>query len=192
MDSTRRHVLELGVGLVSAVGLAGCLGSGDDAATTEPTETGTTAEATPTAEETPPTTATAEPTPPTTATAEPTPTASPTPEPTTSPTPEPSGESETVTLRNSRFRPHRLSVATGTAVEWRNEDGYPHNVKSTRFNDSAAEWSYFSKNFDEGESVRHRFDEPGAYEYFCTIHGTAMCGVVVVGDVDYDGTLPCE
>ncbi|MFB6169059.1 MAG: plastocyanin/azurin family copper-binding protein, partial [Haloferacaceae archaeon] len=74
-----------------------------------------------------------------------------------------------------------------------NRDGYPHDVKSATFHDTAAAWDYESSDLGQGDTATHTFDEAGVYEYYCTIHGrNTMCGAVLVGDVSLDATLPCE
>ena len=106
-------------------------------------------------------------------------------------TPEPPSEL-TVTLASSAFDPVEARVAVGGTVEWVNEDGYGHDVTSAQYSDSAESWDY-SESLSGGESVSRTFDSAGVYEYYCTIHGESnMCGVVVVGDVSYDGSLPCQ
>ncbi|MFB6138055.1 MAG: plastocyanin/azurin family copper-binding protein [Halobacteriaceae archaeon] len=97
----------------------------------------------------------------------------------------------TVSLVSSTFDPVRLDVAVGTTVTWTNEDGYDHDVTSATFSSGATSWDYMA-SLGAGESASHTFQSAGAYEYYCTIHGqSSMCGVVVVGDVSYDGDLPC-
>ena len=103
------------------------------------------------------------------------------------------GADTTVTMVNTAFDPVRASVDPGTTVEWVNEDGFAHDVTSTRFHDSAAQWD-IGEEVSSGGSVTHTFDGEGVYEYYCTIHGeTSMCGAVLVGDASLpEGALPCE
>ena len=102
------------------------------------------------------------------------------------------GADTTVTVVNTAFDPVRASVDPGTTVEWVNEDGFTHDVTSTRFHDSAAQWD-IGEEVSSGGSVTHTFDGEGVYEYYCTIHGESrMCGVVLVGGSSLDEPLPCE
>ena len=102
------------------------------------------------------------------------------------------GADTTITMVNTAFDPVRASVDPGTTVEWVNEDGFAHDVTSTRFHDSAAQWD-IGEEVSSGGSVTHTFDGEGVYEYYCTIHGeSTMCGVVLVGGSSLDETLPCE
>lgn len=103
------------------------------------------------------------------------------------------GTTATVEMENTAFVPERLSIEPGTTVEWVNRDGYPHDVQSAQFHDTAASWNHYSGNLGEGDTSEFTFDADGVYEYYCTIHGRrSMCGAVLVGDVSLDRALPCE
>jgi plastocyanin len=138
-----------------------------------------------------------------------TPSRSPTPTATSSPTataagtrtqtPTPHGtvataEDPRVTVADESFTPRRLHVAPGTTVTWENAGADTHTVQSDVFNaEIATDWSYYSLDLVSGSTASYTFDDSGVFEYYCTVHGQdAMCGVVLVGDVDYSATLPCE
>jgi plastocyanin len=78
-----------------------------------------------------------------------------------------------VVVDNFSFAPVAAAVAVGTTVRWTNRDDVPHNVVSTgqRFK---------SPVLDTDEQFSHRFDQPGSYPYFCSLH-PKMTGRVVVG-----------
>ncbi|MFB6228911.1 MAG: plastocyanin/azurin family copper-binding protein [Halobacteriales archaeon] len=102
-----------------------------------------------------------------------------------------SGAMETVSMVNTSFDPREASIDVGTTVKWVNNDSFTHDVTSKQFSDGAASWD-FKETVGGGGSVTHTFDSEGVYEYYCTIHGqSSMCGVIVVGDVSYGGSLPC-
>jgi plastocyanin len=65
-------------------------------------------------------------------------------------------------------------VPAGTTITWTNRDDIPHNVVST-------ERTFKSPALDTDEQFSHRFDKPGTYNYFCSIH-PKMTGQIVVGD----------
>lgn len=161
----RRRTFVASATTVGTVALAGCAetGQGDE------TETGTTANAGDAGTET--TTATSTPAETPTFAAEP-----------------------VVTVADFAFTPQVLRVLPGTEVTWRNEGNDTHTVQSEVFNpEVATEWSFYSADLAVGGSVSHTFEDSGVYEYYCTAHGkTRMCGVVLVGDVEYSATLPCE
>ena len=78
-----------------------------------------------------------------------------------------------VVMDNFSFTPGTASVPVGTTVVWTNRDDVPHNVVSL-------EQQFKSPVLDTDEQFSHRFDVPGAYKYFCTIH-PRMTGRIVVG-----------
>lgn len=78
-----------------------------------------------------------------------------------------------VAVDNFSFTPAQASVPAGTTVRWTNRDDVPHNIVST-------ERQFKSPVLDTGEQFSYRFDRPGAYKYFCSIH-PRMTGQIVVG-----------
>jgi 3',5'-cyclic-AMP phosphodiesterase len=77
-----------------------------------------------------------------------------------------------VSVDNFSFAPATASVRVGATVTWTNRDDIPHTVTST-------ERKFKSPVLDTGQQYSHRFDEPGTYKYFCSIH-PKMTGQVVV------------
>jgi plastocyanin len=78
-----------------------------------------------------------------------------------------------VVVDNFSFAPATASVPAGTTITWTNRDDVPHNIVST-------EQKFKSPVLDTDEQFSHRFDVPGSYKYFCSIH-PRMTGQVVVG-----------
>lgn len=76
----------------------------------------------------------------------------------------------TVEMRDEMFEPSSVTISAGETVTWVNEDPVIHNVVGDNFS---------SGNIGEGGTFSHTFDEPGVYEYTCTIH-PGMDGTVVV------------
>jgi len=181
----RRQLLKLG-GAALLGALAGCTSeNGGDATTAETPATTTT---TPTETVTPAETAT--PTETATATATVTPTETATPTPASTPTPLDDGE---ISIVSFGYEPLVAAVEPGITVTWANDSGSGHNVVSDQFNDGATAWDFTSETVSGGGTTTYTFDEAGAYEYFCSIHGApAMCGVVLVGGAGKPGELPCE
>lgn len=68
------------------------------------------------------------------------------------------------------FDPDSIEVSVGDTVEWSNEGGVAHTVT---FDDVD------SGNLDSGETFARTFDEPGEFDYVCTIHA-GMDGTVTV------------
>ncbi len=76
----------------------------------------------------------------------------------------------TVEMRGQMFQPSTVTVSAGETVSWVNEDPVVHNVVGDGFN---------SASMGSGDSFSHTFEEPGTYDYSCTIH-PGMNGTVVV------------
>ena len=78
-----------------------------------------------------------------------------------------------VSVDNFSFAPATRSVAVGSTITWTNRDDVPHTIVST-------ERKFKSPVLDTDERFSHRFDTPGTYKYFCSIH-PIMTGMIVVG-----------
>lgn len=74
-----------------------------------------------------------------------------------------------VTLHLNDFAPDAISVPAGTTVTWHFQEGVEHNVVGDGF----------VAPDQDGGTFRHTFDEPGTYDYRCTLHGP-MRGRVTV------------
>jgi plastocyanin len=78
-----------------------------------------------------------------------------------------------VVVDNFSFAPEAAAVPVGTTVTWTNRDEVPHNIVST-------DRQFKSPVLDTDEQFSYRFERPGAYRYFCSLH-PKMTGRVVVG-----------
>jgi plastocyanin len=78
-----------------------------------------------------------------------------------------------VSIDNFSFAPAIAQVAAGATVRWTNRDDVPHTVVST-------DRKFKSPVLDGEAQFLQRFDVPGAYPYFCSLH-PKMTGRVVVG-----------
>src|SRR3954467_8697075 len=85
----------------------------------------------------------------------------------------PAATGHAVVVDNFKFAPEAAAVPVGTTVTWTNRDDAPHNIVST-------DQQFKSPVLDTDEQFSHRFDQPGAYRYFCSLH-PRMTGHVVVG-----------
>ncbi len=77
-----------------------------------------------------------------------------------------------VTIDNFSFRPQVLTIKAGTSVTWTNKDDVPHTVVSTTK-------KFASRVLDTDEKYSFTFNEPGTYEYYCSVH-PHMTGKIVV------------
>jgi len=82
------------------------------------------------------------------------------------------GSAHDVVVDNFSFAPVTATVAAGSTITWTNRDDVPHNIVST-------ERKFKSPLLDSGEKFVHRFEAPGTYKYFCSLH-PKMTGQVVV------------
>ena len=78
----------------------------------------------------------------------------------------------TIKIDNFAFTPPDLTVAAGTTVTWKNEDGEVHRVQDDHNGFSSAA-------LDTDDSFSHTFATPGVYHYICSIH-PYMVGEIVV------------
>jgi plastocyanin len=83
-----------------------------------------------------------------------------------------SGGAHDIVVDNFNFAPADASVPVGSTITWTNRDDVPHNIVST-------ERKFKSPVLDTGERFSHRFDAPGTYQYFCSLH-PKMTGQVIV------------
>jgi plastocyanin len=84
----------------------------------------------------------------------------------------PAEKTTEVTMAKSyRFDPERIEIRAGQTVTWTNEDNFTHTVQVEGQGDHKVE---------QGESVSITFDEPGTYQYVCTLHALDMEGEVIV------------
>jgi plastocyanin len=78
----------------------------------------------------------------------------------------------TVKIDNFSFSPATLEIKAGTTVTWTNADDIPHTVVS---NDKV----FKSKALDTDDKFSFKFDKPGSYPYFCSLHPKMTAKVVV-------------
>ena len=77
------------------------------------------------------------------------------------------------------YIPLNAVVEAGTTVVWGNEDVVPHTIQSQ--DEEGNIISLFnSAPLNTGESFSVTFDEPGIYNYFCTLHPWRVGTVTVV------------
>lgn len=77
----------------------------------------------------------------------------------------------TVEIRDYDFSPRDLTVSVGTEVMWINRDSVPH--------DATSDDAWGTGLLKESETATVSFDEPGSYEYICTVH-PYMTGTLTV------------
>ncbi|MDA4128206.1 MAG: plastocyanin/azurin family copper-binding protein [Thaumarchaeota archaeon] len=75
------------------------------------------------------------------------------------------------------FTPGNFTVKVGGTVTWVNKDTTTHTVTSTSVPSGAK--TFDSGNLPYGLSFSVKFDQPGTYQYYCSIH-PSMKGTIIV------------
>ncbi|MEE8331286.1 MAG: plastocyanin/azurin family copper-binding protein [Acidimicrobiia bacterium] len=104
----------------------------------------------------------------------PAPTPDPTPTPTPDPTPAPPANAD-ISVFDFGFAPANRTVDVGDTVSWANTGVAPHTV-------TADDRSFDSGFMFSGDPFSRRFDAPGAFAYFCSIHPEMVGTITVVGE----------
>jgi plastocyanin len=81
----------------------------------------------------------------------------------------------TVSIVNLSFDPAQVTIPTGTAVSWSNDDSVPHTVTSS-------DGVFDSGIFDPGGTFTWTFDQPGAFPYACQLHPQMQGTVIAEGE----------
>jgi len=76
------------------------------------------------------------------------------------------------------FVPLNLEIIRGTTVIWQNEDNIGHTVQSQDAQGHVIP-IFNSPVLNTGDTFTYKFDKPGVYHYFCTIHPWRI-GIVTV------------
>ena len=91
-----------------------------------------------------------------------------------------------VKVEDNAFDPSAIRINPGTTVHWENRGRGPHDILPV---DATQD---FGAKFGvkPGAEYEFRFDAPGVYRYYCSLHGSktkGMIGEIVVGNVDANG-----
>lgn len=79
---------------------------------------------------------------------------------------------DTVIIQDVSYQPSSLTVPAGTTVTWINRGIVRHTVTSTN-------GLFDSGRLASGGSFNYTFDEPGTYDYYCTIHPYTLGTIIV-------------
>ena len=82
------------------------------------------------------------------------------------------GSGNNISIKNFAFSVSTLTVSSGTAVKWTNNDATAHTV-------TADDSSFNSGELASGQSYTHTFDSTGTFAYHCTYHPMMTASVVV-------------
>lgn len=76
------------------------------------------------------------------------------------------------------YIPLNAQVKAGTTLVWINDDVVPHTIQS-QDEDGSVIGLFNSDIMSTGEQFSHTFEEPGVYNYFCTLHPWRVGSVTV-------------
>jgi amicyanin len=82
--------------------------------------------------------------------------------------------SPSVHIDNFTFTPQEITITRGATLTWVNDDDIPHAI-------AASDKAFRSKAMDTEERFSFKFNEPGTYEYFCSLHPHMQGKVIVKG-----------
>ncbi len=85
-----------------------------------------------------------------------------------------SGADTAVTLASIKFTPATVTVPVGATVVWTNQDSTIHTV-------TANNGAFASDVLKVGQTFRFTFNQPGTFDYICTIHPEMKGTIVVTG-----------
>lgn len=91
------------------------------------------------------------------------------------------GDHVWINALDNTFRVADVQIKPGTTVTWINKGHNDHDVMPVR----GDTWGTKVNGFGPGASYSTRFDRPGVYPYYCSIHGSktkGMVGTIVVAD----------
>jgi plastocyanin len=96
-----------------------------------------------------------------------------------------------VASKDNDFLPAAIRIKPGTTVRWHNEGRGAHDIlPADPVQDFRGTFGVEADDFKPGGEYEFRFDAPGVYRYYCSLHGSkakGMIGEIVVGDVDASG-----
>jgi plastocyanin len=81
-------------------------------------------------------------------------------------------QGDRVLIKDFMFTPMALTTKVGGEVTWINQDDEPHTVVS----DTGL---FRSGALDTGNSYTFKFDKPGTYHVFCSLHPQMTATIVV-------------
>jgi plastocyanin len=93
-----------------------------------------------------------------------------------------------VAVKDNDFVAPAIRINPGTTVSWKNEGRSPHDIlPADAAQDFGKRFGVDADKFEPGAEYEFRFDAPGVYRYYCSLHGSkhkGMIGEIVVGDVN--------
>jgi plastocyanin len=85
------------------------------------------------------------------------------------------GSGDTIDVGRFRFAPANAAVRRGSQLRWRFWDDELHNVTL-----ASGPVGFSSPNASDGREFSWKFDKPGTYRLYCTLHPVGMNQTVEV------------
>jgi plastocyanin len=85
-------------------------------------------------------------------------------------------KARTVTIKDLRYEPAKISIKVGQSVTWINKDDNDHTVVADGDDDA-----FDSDNLGNGEKFKHTFKKAGKFKYHCRYH-PRMKGEITVAE----------
>jgi len=86
----------------------------------------------------------------------------------------------TISMRDLAFDPTTATVKKGTIVTWENHDNASHQVVADATPVTVYTNSLRTNVMAPGQSWSFTFDEPGTYNYHCSLHPTMKGSIIVI------------
>lgn len=86
------------------------------------------------------------------------------------------GVSVEITVIDNSYDPEAIEVQAGTEVVFSNRGRNDHDVLPV--DDAQDALTIVLADLPPGATVTRRLTEPGTYDYYCSIHGTATAGMI--------------
>jgi plastocyanin len=80
------------------------------------------------------------------------------------PAPAAEGGAAEVSMKDIQFTPEEVTVKAGDTVSWVNDDGVGHDVTGDDFKSGEP------GAMQTGDTFEHTFEDPGTFDYVCTVH----------------------
>lgn len=84
------------------------------------------------------------------------------------------GTEVSVQALDNTFRVQNIQVVPGATVTWTNVGRNEHDVLPSE----GDAWGVEVEEFQPGDTYGYTFEEPGVYDYYCSIHGTTTAGMI--------------
>jgi plastocyanin len=81
---------------------------------------------------------------------------------------------QSIDIKNFHFSPMAIVISAGTTVTWKNLDSEQRSIIS-------GELLFHSVNLNQNDVFTYKFDTPGTYKFWCSLHPVTMgTGTIIV------------